>query len=95
MAPESEEEHIAFDELENIHVEGDHGMSATIGWAIKLGGLLLTKADVRDMKTMLRGSMEGRSTQNWAYLFICAKQVRIRGTITLIFMAISITVACG
>ena len=51
VAPESEEEQIAFDEVENIHVERDRGMSATIGWVIKLRALLLSNAEVRDLKT--------------------------------------------
>ena len=73
VIPESDEEQMAFDELDDII--GDHEPSTAIGWAINLRALLKCKDEIRDMKTKLRGPFQGRSTQNWALLLICAKQV--------------------
>ena len=75
VAPASEEEEMAFDELEDI-LE-DREMSAAVGWAIELRSLLLCKDQVREMRVLLRGSIDGRLTQNWAFLLICAKEVRL------------------
>ena len=66
---------MAFDELDDIL--GDHDMSASVGWAIKLRTRLMSKDEVREMRALLLGFFKGRSTQNWAFLLICAKQVRI------------------
>ena len=75
MAPESEEEEMAFDELEDVL--GDHEMSAAVGWAIQQRSMLLCKYQVREMRGLLRGSFDGRLAQNWAFLLLCAKQVRL------------------
>lgn len=72
--PETDEEHLAFDELEDI-LE-DHEMSMAIGWAIQLRSLLMCKDEVRRARSLLRGSFQGRSAHNWLLLLLCAQQVR-------------------
>ena len=75
VAPESDDDQIAFDELEDIRE--DHELSSIVGWAIKIRALLMSKEEVRDMRALFKGSLQGRSAQNWAFLLSCAKQVRV------------------
>lgn len=73
VAPVTEDEHLAFDELEDV-LE-DQELSSAIGWAIQLKSLLVCKEEVRLVKVLLRDSFQGRSAHNWSLLLLCAKQV--------------------
>ena len=75
VAPESEDDQKAFDEVDDLI--GEHEMSTCVGWAIQLKKVLMCKEAVREMRASLLRVFLGRSTQNWALLLICAKQVKV------------------
>lgn len=73
VAPISEEQQEAYDELDDLL--DDRKPSSAIGWAIRQQSLLSSKEPVRCMKKLLHGSFVGRSRQNWALLTLCAQEV--------------------
>lgn len=73
VAPQSEDEQTAFDELDDIIEERE--ISACVGWAVKLKKSLICKDEVREMRSLITGSFTGRSAHNWALLLLCTKQV--------------------
>ena len=58
VAPESEDDQIVFDEVDDII--GENEMSTCVGWAIKLKKVLICKEEVREMRASLLGAFRGR-----------------------------------
>lgn len=75
ITPETEEQQSAFDALEDML--DDHRPSSAIGWAISQRDELRNKAAIREMKALLKGPFQGRTTGNWALVLVCTKQVSI------------------
>ena len=73
VAPSSEEEQDAFDELEDMFSEGS--LSAACGWVIKVGKILHDRCTVREMAARFRPHFPGRQATNWALLGVCVKEV--------------------
>ena len=73
VAPISEEQQEAYDELDDLLDDGKP--SSTIGWAVRQQSLLSKKEPVHQMKKLLHGSFNGRSRHNWTILTLCAQQV--------------------
>ena len=74
VAPQNEEQQEAFDELDEM-LEGKNPSNA-VCWAIQQGNILVDKAELQEMRRLLKGVFKGRSQRNWALLTICAKQVK-------------------
>lgn len=73
IAPTTEDQQTAFDELDDILMSGE--LSSVCGWAIKQREILEEKDKFKAMKAILRPHFEGRSVLNWAYIGICLKEV--------------------
>lgn len=73
IAPSSEEEQDAFDELDDILTEGS--LSAACGWVVRLGQCLHNRGIVMEMCTLLRPHFPGRQAMNWALVAVCVKEV--------------------
>lgn len=85
IAPTTEEQQEAFDELDDILIGGE--LSSVCGWAIKQKVSLEDKEKFKAMKLTLRPHFQGRSVLNWAYLAICLKEV----SILLVFICFLLT----
>ena len=73
VAPITEEEFAAFDQLEDTLY--DHELSRAVGWAVQLKQTLLNKEEVRRVRALLAGTFQGRSAHNWSLLLLCAEKV--------------------
>ena len=74
VAPQNEEQQEAFDELEEMLEEKNP--SNAVCWAIQQGHILVDKAELQEMRRLLKGFFKGRAQRNWALLTISAKQVK-------------------
>ena len=69
IAPSTDQEQEAFEELEDMLSEGT--LSSVCGWAISLEKVLVNKEKVREMKSVVREHLEGRFASNWTLLAVC------------------------
>ena len=72
--PETEEEHDAYDDIEEILQT--NVLSSLIGWVITLGNILRDKGVIKSVKDDLRRHFKGRGLTNWSLLLTCTRQVR-------------------
>ena len=66
VAPTTEEEHLAFDELEDAL--DDHDLSKAIAWAIWFKSVLEDKEEIQCIRSLLTGVFQGQSANNWSLL---------------------------
>ena len=72
--PETEEEHDAYDDIEEILLT--NVLSSLIGWVITIGNILRHKREIKSVKDDLRRHFQGRALTNWSLLLTCTRQVR-------------------
>ena len=73
IAPSTEEEQDAFDELDDILTEGT--LSTACGWVVRVGQCLHDRQIVREMAARFRPHFPGRQAINWALVGVCVKEV--------------------
>ena len=75
IAPETDEEEVAFGELEELLASGE--VSSAIGWAVSVGkNLEKARGHISSLASQLRGTFSGRLCKNWATLLFFLEKVR-------------------
>lgn len=76
IAPVSDEQQDAFDELDDMICGGV--LSSVIGWAIQMGKKLNNKDKLKKIKGILRPHFHGRAILNWSLVALCLEEVHVK-----------------